>query len=101
MNSFVEKLKLERTGPAEATVGMISLPLPRDVASQVTIDHAASALQPIAWWKRHEVPRRSLAFVVDANGVPETLGLREGAPQTHRNVADAPAPWTVSTRITK
>jgi hypothetical protein len=94
-------LKLERTGSAEATVGMISLPLPRDVATTVSIDHAASALQPIAWWKRHEVPRRALAFVVDNNGVPDTLSLREGEPRANHNAANALAPWTVSTRITK
>jgi len=99
MNSLVKNLKLERIGPAEATIGMISLPLPRDVANTVSIDHAASAMQPIAWWKRHEVPRRALAFVIDNNGVPETLGLRESESQTSN--ATTSAPWTVSTSITK
>ncbi|HVF11083.1 MAG TPA: hypothetical protein VNA16_09790, partial [Abditibacteriaceae bacterium] len=80
-----------------------SLPLPRDVATTVSIDHAASALQPVAWWKRHEVPRRALALVVDDNGVPETLRLRDEDDEEkfRAGVANAPARWTVSTRTTK
>ncbi|MCE9590013.1 MAG: hypothetical protein K8S99_05760 [Planctomycetes bacterium] len=103
MNRLLEQLVLERTGPAEATVGLISLPIPRDFPGgpdHAAIDHPAAALQPVGWWTRNELPRRSLAMIVDDQGVPASLRLKSRRPAAHR--AEAPQrPWTFSTRITK
>ena len=98
MTQFVDKLVLERIGPAEATVGMISLPLPRNVASMLRIDHPSSAMHGVAWWERDKLPRRALAFVLDNAGMPETLAT------TMAPAADdgsAPSRWELSTRITR
>lgn len=103
MGCLREKLVLERIGPAEATVGMISLPLPRDVASTLCIDHPASALQGLGWWERGRLPRRALAFVVDEQGVPEVLktitGKCPGRLRVSKN--QAARRWQVSTRISR
>jgi hypothetical protein len=95
---FVDRLALERIGLVEATVGMISLPLPRDLASSLRIDHPRSAMHGVAWWERDTLPRRALAFVLDDAGVPETL-----AATTAQNAGSEPSPsrWGVSTRITR
>ena len=97
MSHFADRLVLERIGPAEATVGMISLPLPRNEASSLRIDHPASAMHGVAWWERDRLPRRALAFVIDDGGVPETLRVTTG--QAAGN-GPAPSRWQVSTRIT-
>lgn len=94
-----ERLVLERMGPASATIAMISLPLPRDAAKNVNLDHAAAATHPVAWWVRHESPRRVMAFVVDDAGVPAQLRVRQGESSS----STAPAPqtkWKIDTRIT-
>ena len=95
MSSFLRQLELHRTGPAEACVGMISLPLPRSVAGKVRIDHPASALQPVGWWERNRVPRRAIAYVLDKGGVPATLRLTD-------QLADAPVStaWQARTTLT-
>lgn len=74
----MDKLVLERTGPAEATVGMISLPLPRGLAGNLRIDHPGSVARPVGWWKRHELPRRAITYLVDEAGVPEVLRVTDG-----------------------
>lgn len=103
MKCPVDKLVLERVGPAEATVGMVSLPLPREVASTLRLNHPHSAMQGVAWWERHKVPRRSLAFVIDDKGVPGTLkattAKRAGGKRPGK--AKPVSPWQVKTRITK
>jgi len=103
VNRLLEHLVLERTGPAEATVGLISLPIPRDFPGgpgHAVIDHPLAALQPVGWWVRHELPRRSLAMIVDDNGMPQTLRVRSRRPPGVRS--DSPdRPWSISTRITK
>ena len=71
----IEQLTLERIGDAEASVGMISLPLPRDLATALSIDHPTVGLQPVGWWERHKTPRRVMAYIVDDAGVPDTLQL--------------------------
>ena len=98
MSHFADRLVLERIGPAEATVGMISLPLPREAAASLRIDHPASAMHGVAWWERDTLPRRALAFVLDDAGVPETLRVT-----TSPAAAGDPAPsgWEVRTRITR
>jgi len=98
VTAFADRLTLDRIGPAEATVGMISLPLPRAIASTLHIDHPAAAMHGVAWWERDTLPRRALAFVLDDAGVPETLKVTT-APGAER--APAPSRWGVSTRITK
>jgi hypothetical protein len=77
---------------------MISLPLPRDVASCLRIDHPAADLHSVAWWTKDVLPRRALAFVVDDAGVPATLKV-----STEPTAARAPPPvrWQVNTRITR
>ena len=80
IDSLIDELVLERTGPAEATVGMISLPVPRDLAGRVRIDHPESAMHPVGWWRRHDLPRRLLAWVMDDAGVPEQLRLIAAPP---------------------
>ncbi len=85
MKDLLKRLVLERTGPAEATVAMISLPLPRELAESLRIDHPTAAMHPVGWWKRHELARRAIAYVVDEAGVPDRMRLTdepapEGAP---------------------
>ena len=58
----IEELRLTRLGPAEARVGMISLPMPRDLAGTVRVDHDPCAERPVAWWERDRLPRRSIRF---------------------------------------
>lgn len=69
---------LERAGPAEATVGMISLPLPRERANDLIVDHPSTGAQPVGWWQRDRTPRRVMTFVVGQDSVPETLRLKSG-----------------------
>ncbi|MHB9106573.1 MAG: hypothetical protein ACYDCO_05895 [Armatimonadota bacterium] len=98
MSHFAERLVLERIGAPEATVGMVSLPLPRETAAALRIDHPASAMHGLAWWERGTLPRRALAFVIDDAGVPETLRVTT-APGAE--TAPAPSRWELSTRITR
>jgi len=98
VTQFVDKLVLERIGPAEATVGMVSLPLPRDAASSLRIDHPSSDMHGVAWWERDKLPRRALAFVLDNAGVPETLAATTAPAEKS---AAAPSRWELRTRITK
>jgi len=90
-----EQLVLERNGDQNAAVGMVSLPLPKELANALTIDGARAALQPVGWWTRHEVPRRALAFVLGDPAAPATLKLKQGEPATQ----EAVSPWTVEARI--
>jgi len=94
---LLDKLTLDRIGPADATVGMISLPLPKEVAGHVSVDHPRSAMHPVAWWERHKTPRRALAFVLDDGGVPDKLRLKEGGGPA----AAGPRPWTLEVRISR
>ena len=89
-DDLADLVVLERTGPAEATVGIISLPLPRETANDLALDHPSAGLQTVAWWERHGVPRRVMAFVVDGDGVPETLRLKRGG----RAEASASQAWS-------
>ena len=94
--STVGRPTLERTGPPEARIGMISLPLPKESGSRLRIDHAHAGAVPVGWWRRHDVPRRVVAYVMDEAGVPETLRLTDGTPS-----ASAPSKaWTVQSRVT-
>jgi|GEM_PF-723961 len=68
---------LERVGPAEATVGVISLPLPRGDA-ELSPDAFAVGAQPVGWWERNRVPRRSIFSIIDDRGLPETVALVRG-----------------------
>src|SRR5262249_54113960 len=56
---------------------MISLPLPRNLAGKLRVDHAGAGMQPLGWWVRNELPRRSLVCVVDGKGVPANLRLTD------------------------
>ena len=95
MDSLIERVTLERTGAADASVGMISLPLPRELASDLIIDHPRSGMQPVGWWKRDELPRRVLAFVLDDEGVPDSLSLRRGASAAAQNTS-----WSYQSNVT-
>ena len=97
MKDVVQRLVLERIGDADATVGLISLPLPRELAPGISIDHPHAAMHPVAWWERNKLPRRSLAFVIDDHGVPERLALRCAAPPTARE--PRASGWTVRPRL--
>jgi len=97
MTSLQDHLVLERTGPADATVGLFSLPLPQANANDLSLDHAVAGLQPLAWWRKNQTPRRVLACVVDDAGVPETLSLKSGG----ATAGTGSRPWTLETRITK
>ena len=96
VKELLEHLVLERTGPAEATVGMISLPLPRELAADVRIDHPAAAMLPVGWWERNKVARRAIAYVLDDTGVPEGLRLTDGPSPD----ADPPDAWQFRTEPT-
>lgn len=100
---FVDQLVLERIGSEEAEVGMISLPLPRDVADRLRIDHPASAMHPLGWWERGTLARRALAVVLQDGGMPDTLGVttRRQRPAAGRPAGSKRVPWTVRTHITK
>jgi len=77
---------------------MISLPLPREVAATLRIDHPAAAMHGLAWWERNTLPRRALAFVIDDAGVPKTLTVTTDTAEEH---SPAPSRWQVRTRLTR
>ena len=95
-NLHVEKVVLTRTGPAEATVGVISLPLPREGANELRVDHGTVGVQPVGWWERDVTPRRVMACVVGQEGVPETLKLKRG----EREAGAASTAWKVEYHTT-
>jgi len=90
-DDLADRVVLERTGPAEATVGMISLPLPRESANALSLDHPSVGVQPVGWWERDRTPRRVMVFVVGENAVPEMLRLKRGGGRPGR----ASQAWTV------
>jgi len=94
--ALLKHVVLERTGPAEATVGMISLPIPRPLARNLCVDHAGSAMQPVGWWERHALARRAIVYLVDDDGVPDVLRLTEGVP-AHVGRCNA---WQLETQLT-
>jgi hypothetical protein len=97
MTKLLDQLLLDRSGPATATVGMVSLPLPQDASEAIRPDHSRCGTQPVAWWVRHQTPRRVMAFVVDDAGVPEQLRLT-----TEKPAASPSAPkWKIEARITE
>ncbi len=96
MDELIERLELVRFGPAEATVGMVSLPLPRQCAGELRPDHELWGMQPVGWWERGRLPRRALTFVVDDAGTPEKLRLTRG-----HNPLEPCRAWQVETRITR
>ncbi|MCC7191278.1 MAG: hypothetical protein IT444_00730 [Phycisphaeraceae bacterium] len=98
MTSLLDQLVLERTGPADASVGLISLPLPRESAGALAIDHPLAAMEPVAWWERHRTPRRALAMIVDRHRLPDTLRLVSSAGS---HTAPASSAWTVSTHLVR
>ncbi len=86
---------LERIGPADASVGMFSLPIPRHAPRSLRIDHTPSGQLPVGWWRRDEVPRRVLTYLLADAGVPPELRL------TDRPAAQAPGnTWSVELRHT-
>lgn len=97
MNPLLSTVVLERTGPADATVGLISLPLPRELAGSIAIDHPRAAMEGVAWWVRHEVPRRALAMIVDDVHLPAELKLTASA----KPRAAGESAWSVATRIVR
>lgn len=86
---MIDRLQLRRTGPAEARVGVISLPIPRQYTGKL---HVGTAMQPVGWWERYKVPRRVLAYVLD--DLPETL--RPSAPKE----LPASTAWQARTTLT-
>ena len=90
-----DQLLLERTGPSEATVGMISLPLPK-APQGLRIDNESVAAVPVGWWRRHRLPRRVVSYVLDGAGVPETLRLTD-KPLPRSRLSKA---WRVHSRNT-
>jgi len=86
--------KLERVGPAEATVGVISLPLPRDDA-RLSPGAPALGAQPVGWWERNHVPRRVIFSILGDRGLPETLSLARG-----RKAGAPSAAWTARLETT-
>ncbi len=96
MANLLEHLVLDRTGPATATIGMISLPLPRELSGNICLDADTTGMQPVAWWKRQEQPRRVMAFVVDDKGVPPQLHLV----QSKKSTTSTTSKWKCETRIT-
>src|SRR5687767_15597527 len=100
LDAIVGQVVLERMGDAaDATVGIVSLPLPRDLANRISIDHPSAASHPVGWWVRDEVPRRGLGFVCNATNIPERLALRTSDRVPSRCAQSAPR-WSVDTRIT-
>ncbi len=89
MRDLIPDVVLHRSGPAEATVGLVSLPLPRGWEA-VRVDAAQTGLLPVGWWERGTAPRRSIAYVLAADGMPETLRLTE-APAA----AEPSAAWSL------
>lgn len=94
----IDRLTLERISHEPAAVGMISLPLPRDASPGLSIDHPDTALHPVAWWERDRIPRRSLAFVIDEQAVPDSLTLAESSVN---GSSSAVSPWTVTAAISR
>lgn len=85
-------------GAQQPQVATFSLPLPRELAADLAIDHPCAALHPVGWWERDRLPRRAFACVVDPAGVPETLHLK------CTGDAEPPAgasPWRVAARVTR
>ena len=96
LRSLLRHVVLERTGPAEATVGMVSLPLPRALAPTLSVEHPRSAARPVGWWERHKLARRAIVYLVDEDGVPDALRLSDQAPP-HAEPSDA---WQFQTKLT-
>ena len=96
MQHVLKHLRLRRSGDARARVGMISLPLPRELAGKLRLDHPRSALVPVGWWQRHQLARRAIAYVLDEKGVPETLRLTE----TPAPAQPTSAAWQARTTLT-
>jgi hypothetical protein len=96
MSQLLEHLVLDRIDLAEATVGMVSLPLPRD-HSELSINHSTTCMQPVAWWTRHEKARRAIAYVVDEKGVPPQLRVVDSKSSSK---PASESKWKLETRIT-
>ncbi|MBI2193302.1 MAG: hypothetical protein HYU36_15105 [Planctomycetes bacterium] len=95
MKEPYENLVLERTDSEPSNIGMVSLPLPREVPG-LRLDHPVSGSVPVGWWKRHEQPRRVIATLVGQSEIPQCLGLTT-APDTAES---RPGPWEVRLRPT-
>ncbi len=91
-----QRVTLERIGPVEATVGMISLPLPKLPANGLRIDHAPSDSITVGWWRRGQRPRRVIAYLLADDGLPAIVKLTQAAAPS----APAAAAWTVESRTT-
>ena len=97
MALHLDRLRLQRVGPP-ATAGVVSLPLPPQSADSLAVDHRCAAWQPLGHYERDGSPRRVLACIADARGVPETLGLKEVERPSKKL---GKHPWSATTRITR
>jgi len=86
MSDLTSRLTLERIGPPDATVGVVSLPLPREEATRLSLDAPLSGFQPVGWWERDRVPRRVMAYVVDDRAIPDRLRLSIDQPPARVDV---------------
>ncbi len=98
VNNLFERAVLTRSGDSAASVGLVSLPIPKG-QSGLRPDFGQVAGQSVAWWKRHEEARRQLFFMVAESGkpLPETVKLTQNSAGT-KEVLKA---WSLEARITK
>ena len=98
---------LDRTGPADATVGVISLPLPETSGDQLTLDHPVTGMHVVGWRRHRVLPRRAMASVVGQPSLPQTLSLKKTSGRDHLASLTPPAydkplgKWTVDSAITR
>jgi hypothetical protein len=98
VNTLFDRAVLTRSGDVEASVGVVSLPIPKECPG-LRPDFQNAGAQGVAWWKRHEQARRELFFMVaDAGkGLPQTLKLTQ-KPAAKKEPLKA---WSLEARISK
>lgn len=84
MRTMLNRLVLDRVGAASASVGMFSLPIPRQLAGKMSIDHPQVDTQPVGWWERDELSRREMTFVIGENGMPDQLSFNNRKPRKRK-----------------
>jgi hypothetical protein len=92
-----KQLKLERVGPATAQAGVVSVPLPADIAD-LAIDHPGAGAHVLACREADDSARRVLVCIADKGGVPDELGVNRASGQPMKRTR---APWNISTPITR
>lgn len=104
MDVPLNRLELNLIGPADASVGMLSLPIPRSITGALRADCSRYAFHPLAWWERGRQPRRSMLFVLADPTLPNAIHLTAGEhtiSAVNQPGHAEPAPWSFEAQITR